>query len=309
MIHLSMKFILIAIFLLTVYLIPIRAFAEGNIITVTPQLIQLDLSESPPEAEYFYTNSTSQTIELTLSMQDVKELEDRGIPGLLEGNEAKNYKYGLSSWAKFSNNNIVIAPKETKKVTVFIDANRLSIGGHYASVLAEIKQIDKEGPVKLRAILTSLLFVRQGSGHETERAALLDLRPNAAYHEFPTAFGFKLNNMGNVDLTPRGRLTIEDPFGREIAVGIVNEDSLITLPESIRRYTVNLPQKTVFSIPGIYTARLQVNYGKKRIQTGLTTRFISLGGAALPILGIGLGLLIIGGFVLFKFSRRNNAVE
>lgn len=236
MIHLSMKFILIAIFLLTVYLIPIRAFAEGNIITVTPQLIQLDLSESPPEAEYFYTNSTSQTIELTLSMQDVKELEDRGIPGLLEGNEAKNYKYGLSSWAKFSNNNIVIAPKETKKVTVFIDANRLSIGGHYASVLAEIKQIDKEGPVKLRAILTSLLFVRQGSGHETERAALLDLRPNAAYHEFPTAFGFKLNNMGNVDLTPRGRLTIEDPFGREIAVGIVNEDSLITLPESIRRY-------------------------------------------------------------------------
>ncbi len=305
-----MKAILTLLFLATFYLLPTTVFAQNkNVITVTPQLIQLDLSESPPEAEYFYTNDTSQTIELTLSMQDVRELEDRGIPGLLEGNEAKNYKYGLSSWAKFSNNNIVIAPNETKKVTVFIDANRLSIGGHYASVLAEVKQLDKEGPVKLRAILSSLLFVRQGGGHETEQAALLDLRPNTAYHEFPTAFSFKLNNMGNVDLTPYGRLTVQDPFGREIAVGIVNEDSLITLPESIRRYTVNLPQKTGFSIPGIYTARLQINYGKKHIQTGLTTRFISLGGATLPFIGIGLGILAIGGYALFKFSRRNHAIE
>ncbi|TXH00757.1 MAG: hypothetical protein E6P95_03095 [Candidatus Moraniibacteriota bacterium] len=309
MIHLSMKFILIAIFLLTVYLIPIKAFAEGNIITVTPQLIQLDLSESPPEAEYFYTNSTSQTIELTLSMQDVKELEDRGVPGILDGPEAKNYKYGLSSWAKFSSSSIVIAPNETKKVTVFIDANRLSIGGHYASVLAEVKQIDKEGPVKLRAILSSLLFVRQGSGHETERAALIDLRPNTSIPEFPTSFNFKLNNMGNIDLTPYGRLTVTDPFGREIATGIVNEDSLVTLPESIRRYTVNLAQKKSFLLPGVYRSQLTVRYGKKRIQTGLTTHFISLGSIPLPLTVAGLGLLAFGGFGLFKFSRRNNAVE
>ena len=285
---------------------PSAVQSAENTISVSPQLIQLDISTDKSEAEYFYTNNTSQTIELTLTMNDVKELEDRGVPGLISPQESKNYKYGLSSWAKFSNNSIVIAPNETKKVIVFIDAQRLSIGGHYASVLAEVKQIDKKGPVKLRAILSSLLFVRQGNGSETEEAKVTDLKSEGSFLEFPYSFTFRLNNTGNVDLTPHGRLSIKDSFGREVAFGIVNEDSLIALPESIRKYTTKVKNKQAFVMPGLYTTTLTVKYGKKKLGTSLTTTFISTGSVPRPLFAIGIIVIVLLVAGLFKLRRSGN---
>ncbi len=282
---------------------------DKNVITVSPQLIQLDLSKDKAEAEYFYTNQTDQTIELTLTMQDVKELEDRGIPGLLDAKESKNYKYGLSSWAKFSNNNIVVAPNETKKVTVYIDSSRLSIGGHYASVLAEIKQVDKQGPVKLRAILSSLLFVRQGSGNETEEARVYELKSTASLLSFPSSFTFRLNNTGNVDLTPHGRLSITDYFGKEVAFGIVNEDSLITLPESIRRYTIKIKKMGEFMFPGVYKAKLTTNYGKKKTEASAETTFVTTGSVPAWLFITIVITIVISAVGLFKLRRRNNSIK
>ncbi len=286
-------------------LFPILA-ATSNTISVSPQLIQLDLATDKSEAEYYYTNSTSQTIELTLTMNDVKELEDRGVPGLISPQESKNYKYGLSSWAKFSNNSIIVAPNETKKVIVFIDAQRLSIGGHYASVLAEVKQIDKKGPVKLRAILSSLLFVRQGNGSETEEAKVTDLKSEASFLEFPHSFTFRLNNTGNVDLTPHGRLSIKNSYGQEVAFGIVNEDSLIALPESIRKYTTKVKNKQAFIMPGLYTTTLTVKYGKKKLETSLRTTFISTGSVPRPLFGVGIIVIVLLIAGLFKLRRSGN---
>ena len=297
---------LLAIFLLSYFFLSSTTkILAQNVITVTPQLIQLDLAAEKPEAEYFYKNETNQTIELSLSIQDVKELEDRGVPGLVDPKESKNYKYGLASWAKFSTNSLVIMPGETKKVTVFIDSQRLSIGGHYASILAEVKQLDKEGPVKLRAILTSLLFVRQGGGHETESAIIYELKNTASFLEFPRLLSFRLNNTGNIDLTPYGRIDIVGPFGKEVGFGIINEDSLITLPESIRKYEVDI-KTSGFLLPGIYTAKLSTHYGKKNAKTELETQFLTLGSLPQP-LALGFIIIIgIGVLSLFKLRRSNN---
>lgn len=289
---------------------PVTTFAQGkNVITVSPQLIQLDLSKDPPEAEYSYTNNTTHTIELALSMQDVKELEDRGIPGLINNDEAKNYKYGLSSWASFSNNNVVIAPHETKKVKVFIDKTRLTLGGHYASVLAEIKQNADGKAVKLKAILSSLLFVRSGSGFEIEKATIMDLKVSQEFFSFPKTASFRLTNTGNVDLTPYGILTITDPLKREVARGIVNEGSQITLPDSIRKYTIPVTVKSRILPPGMYKAVLSVNYGKKKVKKEVAVNFVTLGSLNIRTIG---ATILVGGilcFVLLKSRRRNNPIK
>lgn len=287
----------------------IPSFAQQGTISVSPQLIQLDLNTDQPEAEYFYTNDTGQTIELSLTINDVKELEDRGIPDILSQQDSKNYKYGLASWAKFSSNNVVITPGETKKVTVYIEADRLSIGGHYASILAEVKQLDKQGPVKLRAILSSLLFVRQGGGNETEEARIYDLYSDSELLSFPKEFTFRLNNTGNVDLTPYGRLSVRDWMGREVAVGIVNEDSLITLPESIRRYTIPVKDQNEFKLPGLYKATLDAHYGKSKIKTAVSKTFISLGSIPPFIAILSITVLCVLVFALFKLRRGNNRAE
>lgn len=259
-------------------LIPPATFAQSkNTIVVTPQLLQLDLSEDAPEAVYTYTNNTTQTIELSLSMQDVKDLEDRGVPGILDAAEGANYKYGLSSWARFSNTNLVIGPGESKTVTVFIDKTRLTLGGHYATVLAELQQKEAGENVKLRAVLSSLLFVRSGSEYEQENASITHLETDSKFFLFPTSVSFDFGNSGNVELTPYGTVSVIDPFGKLVAKGIVNEDSLITLPDVTRKYNSKLMQLTNLRTPGFYKAIVDVRYGKHNFKTQKEVVFLSLG--------------------------------
>lgn len=285
-------------------LLPSIATAQNkNVITVTPQLIQIDLSLEAPEAIYTYTNSTDQTIELALSMQDVKELEDRGLPGFLNSNQSQNYQYGLSSWASFSNKNLVIAPGESKSVTVYIDKTRLTLGGHYASVLAEVRQTDTTKSVKLRAILSSLLFVRSGSEYEQEDAIINEFKPIQEFFQLPTQFSFRLQNTGNVDITPYGILKVYDPFGKEVASGIVNENSLITLPDSNRKYSLPVRVQKSILLPGIYKAHIKIQFGKRKAVKEQETHFVSLGSIDIKWIGATL-LLIVCAMSLMRLRKR-----
>lgn len=285
------------------------ANAQSQNITVEPQLVQLDLSYKQPQAEYFYTNNTNETIELSLSVQDVKELQDRGIPSILNPDEARDYRYGISSWTSLSTNSLVISPGEKKGVTVFIDKERLSLGGHYGALLAEIRQFEEGKQVQLRAILSSLLFVRAGLGGEIEEAEIVNLKFLQNFYAYPTNAFFNLQNTGNVDLTPNGILTISDPFGREITRAIVNEDSLITLPDSSRQYAMPITSKIAILPPGIYKATLDIRYGKTKAEKKEIKTFFSLGSLTIDkilIIGLaGVGLSI----VLFKLGRRRHRVE
>ncbi|MDO8269405.1 MAG: hypothetical protein Q7T54_01905 [Candidatus Levybacteria bacterium] len=282
-------------------------FAQSkNNITVSPQLIQLDLSKDPAEAEYTYTNNTNQTIELTLTMQDVKELEDRGIPGILDPNESRDYNFGLSNWARFSNNNLVIAPGESKTVKVFIDRKRLTLGGHYGTVLAELQQKDEQKTVKLRAILSTLLFVRAGSEYEQERANIVQISNNSGLFSFPTTVTFRLQNTGNVDLTPYGTVTITSPLGDEVARGIVNEDSLITLPDSTRRYIVKINKYADVVLPGIYKTTVKLKYGKNRFNLTDSSYFFILGelNKYVVIGTVSIALLTASAFILRRKRKK-----
>ncbi len=276
-----------------------------NSIMVSPQLIQLDLSKDPPEAEYTYTNNTSQTVELSLSMQDVKELEDRGIPGIIDPNVTKDYNYGLSNWARFSNNNLVILPGESKTVTVFIDKTRLTLGGHYGSVLAEIVQKDNQKTVKLRAIISTLLFVRSGSEYEQERANIVQISNDSELFSFPSTITFRLQNTGNVDLTPYGIISVTNPLGNEVARGIINEDSLITLPDSTRRYIVKINKYADIVLPGIYQTTVKLKYGKHKFALEESSYFFILGEVnKYLVIGIVVMIGLAGsGFIVWKKKR------
>lgn len=287
------------------FLFPVSAQSQQSI-TVSPQIIKLDLSVDAPEAVYTYTNNTNQTIELTLTMQDVKELEDRGIPGILDPNQSQNYPYGLSSWARFSNKNLVISPKESKTVTVFIDKERLSLGGHYATVLAELNQHDTQKKVKLRAILSSLLFVRSGSEYEQEKAIITGVDNDSKWLSFPSEISFMLQNSGNVDVTPYGLLKVTDPLGREVVKNKINEDSLITLPGSTRRYNVNISRTAQTFMPGLYKVKVDIRYGKNNFTTASEASFLSLGFLNVPILLVIVIAAATGIFILRRLKMRRS---
>jgi hypothetical protein len=258
------------------------------------------LTADKPEAEIFYTNASDTTVELSLSLQDVRELEDRNPVGILDPKDAENYKYSLSSWAYLDRQNLILNPGETQKVVVTIAKDELSPGGHYGSVLAEIHQTPGQGKsVVVKGVLASLLFVRASTGNSIEEAKIDSFGADGSSIVFPDSFFFRFQNTGNVDLTPYGLLEIKDSNDKIVAKGIVNEDSLITLPEALRKYSIPLTLEIKNILPGKYKATLSLHFGKSNKQISTTTTFIT--GGTIPWLKwIIIAVVLIAGLVIVR---------
>lgn len=292
------------------FVVEIQAANPKNTITVLPQLTQVDLSHDGPETTIYYTNNASYPVELALSVQDVRELEDRNPVGILDPKEAANYKYSLSSWVYLDKQTVVLNPGETKPVKVTITKEKLSPGGHYGSVLAEIKAADTtKKTVKIKGVLASLLFVRASTGSEIEEAKIAFFGPSEQSISAPESFIFRFQNTGNVDLTPYGLVEVKDMRGRLVSKGIVNEDSLITLPEAIRKYSVASKHSNLI-LPGKYTATLSLHYGKSNKTITASSSFVTLGDSEavkwIGVIAILIILIVTGNVILRRRLKKSS---
>jgi hypothetical protein len=282
------------------------ASANSSGVSVVPSIARIDLSEDKPEAFLQYKNNTNAPIELHLSAQDFREGAEEGKLQLLDKQESANYRYSLSSWISFENPVILLQPGESKKARLLIDAQRLSPGGHYATVNAEITQKEADKEIKVRGILSSMLFVRAATGQEIDELKIENLtKQNTIF--FPEDFWIKLQNSGNVELSPNGMIEIIDPFGKTVSKGFLNQGSQIILPETIRTFKVENSKPASFLTPGNYQAKLTLHYGKENKELTHTITFLSLGSKTFIVTtGVVLALLLAGGFYLFLRSRKKS---
>lgn len=271
-------------------------------ITVTPSILRLDLSQDVPEAELIYKNNTKSQIELSFSAQDFSELEEGGRVKFLQEKDAKNYQYGLTSWITFKKQSLTLSPGEQQKIKVFISKDKLTPGGHYAAVQAELKQsVEGEGRVPIKGILSTLIFVRTATGNEREEIILQSISPIRTLLGFPDTFLLRLQNRGNVELIPYGAVEIKDMFGNIVAKGIINEGSLFVLPESIRRFDVPIAKLSSLMLPGNYTAEVTIHYGKEEKILKSSVSFVSQGSMNLLLIG----LIILAAVAIPLFSRKS----
>jgi uncharacterized membrane protein len=280
-----------------------RVSAQQKAISVTPSILMLDLSLDEPEAEITYRNDTDFPVTLHFSAQDFTELSEGWKVNFIPEQDAKNYRYSLATWLRFGTEEITLEPGEEKAVKIFVNSRNLTPGGHYASVLAEMRQDTTSEQVQIKGILSTLVFVRTNTGKEIEDAAISEFKAISGLLAFPNKALFRLRNSGNVQLTPYGRVEIKDMRGKIVAYGIVNEDSLMTLPESIRRYDVALVKSQRFILPGIYTAELKTHVGKSKKELVAKTQFFTQG--SVNIVGIGILVLVILGsyYAVRRFVR------
>ncbi|MCL6096334.1 MAG: hypothetical protein M1444_01445 [Patescibacteria group bacterium] len=304
----NLKFKILLIILISVILnLKSMPFAQAQPpqkgITVSPSIAHIDLATDPAEYELTYVNNTNTEINLLLSVKDFTQLEDSYKISFLEGKDAANYKYSLSSWISFENKTIQLSPNEKKSVKVFIDKERITKGGHYASILAEIVQPEIKHQVNVKAILSSLLFVRASTGKEIEEGKISSFKPVRSRVEYPERYLLRFENSGNVHVIPYGLIEVFDPLGNLAAKGIVNEGSLDALPESIRRYDTKVTTYQKVLLPGIYTAKIQIHFGKTNQKLSSEVKFFSQG--MFDFVRIG---LIIAGIVvlLIVYKRKRN---
>lgn len=279
---------------------------EKGGITVTPSIIHLDLSSDRPEYEITYINTTKTNINLLLSVQDFSELEEAYRLNFLNTRDALNYKYSLSSWVSFENKNIQLSPGEKRNVKIFIDKDRITKGGHYASILAEIIQPERDKQVNVKAVLSSLLFVRASTGLEIEDGKISSFSPIRDGIEHPDSFMLRFENKGNVHVVPYGLIEVYDPLGNLASKGILNQDSLDALPESIRRYDTKLINNKKVLLPGFYTAKISIHFGNSNKKLSSSVKFFSQG--SFDFVKMGLGTIIILILILYlKRGKKHNS--
>lgn len=294
------------VFIILIFLFSIKIpFAQAKGISVTPSIIHLDLAIDPAEYTLTYENNTNADITLSLSLSDFNELEESYKINFLETNDAKNYKYSLSSWVTFENNRLQLSPNEKKSIRVFIDKERITKGGHYASILAELEQSEDEKRVQIKGVLSSLLFVRASTGKEIEDGKIRSLRPQRDGIEHPDTFILRFENSGNVHVVPYGYIEIFDPLGKKVAKGIFNENSLDALPESIRRYDTKVNPYQKILIPGNYNARVYLHFGKTNKEIYLNTSFFSQG--SFDFAKIGLIILFSTISIVYLYKKRGKS--
>jgi hypothetical protein len=303
----SLRFVLFLFFVsVLLFLSSDRVFAQTQPgITVIPSIMHVDLATDPAEYELTYINNTTAEITLLLSVRDFTALENNYAIDFLTGQDAANYKYSLSSWISFENKMLQLNPGEKKSVKIFIDKNRITKGGHYASILAEIQQPEAKNQVAVKGVLSSLLFVRASTGKEIEEGKIVDFMPVRDWIEYPNIYQVRFENNGNVQVVPYGSIQVFDPLGNLVAKGPFNIDSLDALPESIRRYRTSVTTYQKVLLPGIYTAKIDLQFGKTNQKLSATTKFFSQGMFDFGKIGIGLAIILL---VVFYHRRRKSRI-
>lgn len=301
--------VVLSFLLLNQFSKPVWAAPATNAISVTPAMVQLDLSREKPVSTVSYTNHTNQEIQLNFSASDFTALEDGYKMAFLTDKNAENYQYRLASWISFDQTSLLLKAGQTGSVKVMVNAKELSPGAHYGTILARIEQNPGTESIQIQSVLSSLLFVRTNTGQEKESATIQSFNVKENWWGFPSQIEVRLNNTGETDLIPHGLVEITDSWGRYVAKAVVNEDSLDTLPQTVRRYTLPIRSIGPFRLPSRYQARLTLKYGKS--ETALTSQlnFYSIGSPVFWLIPIGLFLLTIWRLSREKKPNRETPVN
>jgi hypothetical protein len=246
----------------------VQAEGEGSL-SVSPLFTDITLSPSETAQDFFLTvsNTTAEPVVLRLSLVDFGSLNESGGVAFLgkEGNGTS--RYALASWITPEKDVVTLLPGAEEKLKFTVENREsLSPGGHYGAALFSI---ETEGGtagthdtnIALNSTFSALIFAKKEGGiiqeltlkeHGTDMYNLISGLPKKAFWRF--------QNSGNVDLTPRGRITLTDPLGRLVAKGVLNEDSARILPESFRVYHTLLVSVMPSLVPGFYTVSTEYRF-------------------------------------------------
>lgn len=284
-------------------------YAEQNPIglTVTPafQEITLDQNDDQKNLPVSLTNTTSGMVTLRVAAYDFGSLDESGGVAFLGASNDLEKKYTLASWMHLEKDTVIIAPGETVTVRVTIEnRSTLSPGGHYGALTFKTENSSQGAitgdAVSVNQLFSTLIFAKKIGGE------IYDLELKAAEYrnnfvKFQDRIDLRFTNSGNVHVVPRGTVVVSDSLGRIIAKGIINEESSLILPESIRIYPVMLKSLAWCFFPGKYTIAIAYRYDGKG---DFTTTSISFDFIPLPAILAFLIFIVTGGWYVAKRHSR-----
>ena len=279
--------------------------------SVSPMFQEISLEQKDREKDFFITltNQADVPVALSLSVLDFGSLDESGGVAFLGAQNDFEKKYSLASWMRPEKDRVTIGPKESQKIKVTIEnGTALGPGGHYGAVTfraGEGVDVANAGTrIAVQRMFSVLVFAKKIGG-ERYSLALKEKEMDGNFVMLPETARLRFLNEGNVHTVPRGTVTITDPLGRVVSKGIINEESGIILPETVRMYSVRIRALVPSLIPGYYTLDIAYRYDDREEFSLYSERFAFLPGAA--IIGISLLLIAVTGW--YAWRRRRNTGE
>lgn len=243
----------IKISVLTLIVICLAAASFGSVqaqtmpapsnITVRPflQEIKINPGEVTKQFEVTINNDSKFRQVFSLATVNFGSLNETG--GLaFEGASLKRIsdKYGLAKWLKLERNKLELEAGQQAVVKAVIKNDvDMTPGAHYAAIIITAqKPIEAVDQLTITPKVSSLIFATKLGG-EFYNIHLSSASHNGNLWKLPTAVNLKLQSTGNTYIIPRGVVSLKQG-SQVISRGIINAQSAIVLPETVRSFDVEL---------------------------------------------------------------------
>lgn len=277
------------------------AFAQDAItITAIPPRLELEaLPGATLQETIKVRNESAGEMAFDVKATDFIVNNNQGTPIAVD--EAVSGRWSLASWITASPKKILLPPQQTSTIDLLISLPKNALpGGHYAMITYNP---NREGLLGIQGSGSAItqkvgtLVYLNVIGDVVEAANLKQFQVDKLFKYYgPTAITAEIENLGDIHLTPKGRLTITNLLGKTVFSGQLEEKNIF--PFASRLYDWKFPGKYHL---GRYAAKLTAAAGSTQIPiNGLIYFWI------VPVkeLAAGTILLILIIFIIILKKRR-----
>lgn len=300
---------LACVFMLFAIVVPFSASA----ITISP--LKIDIALDPGQTQQYEItlyNETKEPVYLTGTLEAVTPKGEDG-----EAEISKPEKNNLAvSWIKLPVNSFELKPGQIAHVPLIVNIPATApVGGYYLASMWQTSFAPKkdQSQIGVSSRIGAILLIRvNGEVKEQLNVADFKITDGQKWSSYKNVgFSVRLENQGNVHVSPQGQLVIKNMFGGVSASLPFNSEKGNILPSSVRQFENSWGSQGKdgffegfasewrdFGF-GKYSARLDLEYGsgRERLQSSAISWWIIpyrtiILALVLILIVIGLGLKI-----------------
>jgi len=226
--------------------------------SVSPAVIELSGNRGTSVTSQVVVKNTA-AVAQTYYLQTIKfaARENSGSPMFISPQVDRS---GLPQWIALSKTRVTVQAQSQATVPFTVAVPTDVASGSYEAAIVISTTPFTTNDTSIQAH-TAVLVLFTVNGETNAKLALLDFGPagkNGASGSASGTFQYRVQNQGNVFVTPTGTVTVKDAFGRVLAEADANPDGGRVLPGMTRTYEGSF-QSDLFAF-GPATAVLNLTY-------------------------------------------------
>ena len=156
------------------------------------------------------------------------------------------------SWVSFSEDQFTLDANQTKTINLTISPSEdAGLGYYYAFTINRIQEKEAEERETIVTGAPAIPLLLEVNNPSVKRELqLIDFSADRTFYEYlPTTFSIKVQNTGNIHLSPSGDIFIDQGAKKDIAVIRANPGRSNILPDTDRTFTSSWDDAPIIRVP------------------------------------------------------------